>query len=363
MTTMLSNTISQRVMKPLKVDVFEAARERMRYVFSTYDKVVVSYSGGKDSTCCLEITIEVARELGKLPVDVLFCDEEVLLPETEEMIKRTMERPEVNLMWVCAPVHYWDASSNEEPHWYPWDPTKKDVWVREPPPFAIWMPQVKHPLPANVMKLLYGSEFGRIASIIGLRGYESRPRMYGLISSGSYIAKGPAPHIDKVRPIYDWRDKDVWLAIHRFGWDYNKAYDKMYRLRQNPRELRVAVPTSIEAMNRWKDWMIGWPSLWNKMRKRFPNIHSLAMFNYDLHRPVRKQGETWQQAVYRYLEANLVEDRHKVEGDLNKVLRAHKRHSTAPMHETKPCPLCKFSWKKLARIAMFGNPGNRLTIK
>ncbi|MFH1141638.1 MAG: hypothetical protein V1724_08290 [Chloroflexota bacterium] len=87
------------------------------------------------------------------------------------------------------------------------------------------------------------------------------------------------------------------------------------------------------------------------------------MFNYDLHRPVRKIGETWQQAVYRYLKANLVEDRHKVEGDLNKVLRLHARHSTAPMHEDRPCPLCKFTWKKLARIAMFGNPGIRLTIK
>ena len=48
-----SNSISQGVMKPLEVDVFTAARERMRYVFTTYDKVVVSYGRGKDSTCCL----------------------------------------------------------------------------------------------------------------------------------------------------------------------------------------------------------------------------------------------------------------------------------------------------------------------
>jgi len=62
-TATRSNPISQRVMKPLEVDVFGAARERMRHIFATYDRVVVSYSGGKDSTCCLEITIEVAREL------------------------------------------------------------------------------------------------------------------------------------------------------------------------------------------------------------------------------------------------------------------------------------------------------------
>ena len=359
-----SNTISQRVMRPLNTDVFSAATERMRHVFENYDQVVVSYSGGKDSTAILELAIVVARERGKLPVEVLFCDEEVLLPETVEMVMRAMERPEVNFKWVCARVHYWDASSNEEPHWWTWDPAKRDVWVRDPPPFAIWIDQeVKHPLPANVMKILYGPEYGRIASIIGLRGYESRPRMYGLISSGGYIAKGPAPHIDKVRPIYDWRDRDVWLAIHKFGWDHNAAYAKMYRLRPSAKDLRIAVPTSIEAMRTWADWQIGWPRVWDRMRKRFPNIHSLAMFNYDLHHAVRKQGETWKDAVYRYLDANLVEDRHKVEGDINKVLRAHQRHSTAPMYQDKPCPLCRFSWKKLARIAMLGNPGNRHTIK
>jgi predicted phosphoadenosine phosphosulfate sulfurtransferase len=50
-------------MKPLDTDVSTAAQERLRYVFSSYDKVVVSYSGGKDSTVCLELAIEVAREL------------------------------------------------------------------------------------------------------------------------------------------------------------------------------------------------------------------------------------------------------------------------------------------------------------
>ncbi|HZA21273.1 MAG TPA: phosphoadenosine phosphosulfate reductase, partial [Dehalococcoidia bacterium] len=63
----------------------------------------------------------------KLPLDILFFDEEVLLPETEDMLRRTSERPELNLTWVCGQVGYWDASSNEEPHWTTWDPAKRDV--------------------------------------------------------------------------------------------------------------------------------------------------------------------------------------------------------------------------------------------
>jgi predicted phosphoadenosine phosphosulfate sulfurtransferase len=350
-------------MKPLDTDVLSAALDRMRHVYSSYDQVVVSYSGGKDSAVVLELAILVARELGKLPVNVLFFDEEVLLPETVEMVRRTMARPEVNLTWVCGQIGYWDASSNEEPHWTTWDPAKRDSWVREPPEFAVWMGDMKYPAPGDAIARLWGPEQGRVAEVLGLRGYESRPRMYGLISSGSYIARGPAPHVDKARPIYDWRDRDVWLAIHRNGWDYNRAYDRMYALGRTMKELRIAVPTSIEAMNHWQDWMVLHPQWWGRVRRRFPNIHSLAMFNHDLHRPVRKEGETWRQAAYRYLEANLVQDRAKVEGDINKVLRAHAFHSTAPMQDDRPCNLCKFTWRKLARIAMFGNPGNRLHIK
>jgi predicted phosphoadenosine phosphosulfate sulfurtransferase len=350
-------------MRPVDTDVFSAGLDRMRHVYSTYDQVIVSYSGGKDSTVVLELAIMVAREQGKLPVNALFFDEEVILPETEDMVMGTMARPEVNLKWVCGQVGYWDASSNEEPHWTTWDPAKRGVWVREPPEFAVWMGQMKYPAPGDAIARLWGPEYGKVAEVLGLRGYESRPRMYGLISSGSYLAKGPAPHVDKARPIYDWRDTDVWLAIHQYGWDYNQAYDRMYQLGRSMKELRIAVPTSIEAMNHWQDWMVMHPEWWGRVRRRFPNIHSLAMFNHDLHRPVRKSGETWQQATSRYLDANLVQDRHKIEGDINKVLRAHAFHSTAPMRDDKPCDLCKFTWRKLARIAMFGNPGNRLHIK
>ncbi len=244
-----SNPISRRVMRPMATDVFSAAQARVRHVFETYNKVVVSYSGGKDSTCVLELAVEAARELGKLPVDVLFFDEEVLLPETEDMVMRVRERPEVKLTWATGQVDYWDASSNEQPHWTTWDPAKREVWVREPPPFVVDMGPMKYPAPGDAIARLWGPEHGKVAELLGLRCYESRPRMYGLISSGSYISKGPAPHLDMARPIYDWRDRDVWLAIHRFGWDVNAAYARMYRLRPNPKELRIAVPTSIEAMN------------------------------------------------------------------------------------------------------------------
>ena len=63
-------------------DVHTAAVARFHDLFDRFDKVAVSFSGGKDSTACLNVALEVARERGRLPLDVYFFDEEAIHPET-----------------------------------------------------------------------------------------------------------------------------------------------------------------------------------------------------------------------------------------------------------------------------------------
>ena len=43
-------------------NVYEAAKERINYLFNEFDNVVVGFSGGKDSTCVLNLALEVAEE-------------------------------------------------------------------------------------------------------------------------------------------------------------------------------------------------------------------------------------------------------------------------------------------------------------
>jgi len=54
------------------VNVYDAAIKRFEYLFDNFDKVVVSFSGGKDSTVCLNLALEVAKKKNKLPLDVYF---------------------------------------------------------------------------------------------------------------------------------------------------------------------------------------------------------------------------------------------------------------------------------------------------
>ena len=123
--------------KEIETNVYQSALDRFRYLFDSFDKVVVSFSGGKDSTVCLNLALKVAREKNKLPLDVYFWDEEVIMPETVEYMMRVKNHPDVRLKWLCIPVKHRNGGSRRDPFWYPFDPNCKDKWVRQIPDFAI----------------------------------------------------------------------------------------------------------------------------------------------------------------------------------------------------------------------------------
>ena len=73
------------------VNVWEAALERTRHAFQLFDHLFVSFSGGKDSTCVLNVALTVARELDRLPLRVVFFDEECISYLTEEYVRENSE--------------------------------------------------------------------------------------------------------------------------------------------------------------------------------------------------------------------------------------------------------------------------------
>lgn len=61
---------------PLNMNVFEATTERISWVFDSFSRVCVSFSGGKDSTLLFHLTAKEARRRGRT-FSVLFIDWEV----------------------------------------------------------------------------------------------------------------------------------------------------------------------------------------------------------------------------------------------------------------------------------------------
>ena len=109
----------------LEKDVYSAALERIAYVFDEFEKVYVSFSGGKDSSVLLQLVLKVAKEKDKLPVTVLHIDFEAWYSATVKHLTEMMIQPEVNAYWVCLPMNLRNSVSVFDSQWQCWDPTKK----------------------------------------------------------------------------------------------------------------------------------------------------------------------------------------------------------------------------------------------
>jgi len=90
----------------LESDVFEAAKERVKYTFDNFDRIYVSFSAGKDSTVMLHIVCDEARVRGR-KVGVLIVDLEGQYKLTIDHIYATINEYQdcIELYWVCLPLH------------------------------------------------------------------------------------------------------------------------------------------------------------------------------------------------------------------------------------------------------------------
>ncbi|WP_223268632.1 phosphoadenosine phosphosulfate reductase family protein, partial [Streptosporangium nondiastaticum] len=114
--------------------VLQAARERIAWTFDEFEKVYVSFSGGKDSTVMLHLVMEEAINRRR-QVGVLIIDLEAQYRHTVDHIQACVDlyREHIDLHWVCLPLNLRNAVTNFEPQWTCWDPDQQRLWVRDLP--------------------------------------------------------------------------------------------------------------------------------------------------------------------------------------------------------------------------------------
>lgn len=350
----------------LNQNVFEKSLERTENIFNRFDKVVVSFSGGKDSTAVLNLALIIAKKLNKLPLEVVFFDEEAIHPTTIEYVKRCSDNNEIDLSWYCLEFKHRNACSNEEPFWYTWDKDKKDLWVRELPKQAITEHKnfKKGMTFQEFSPYLYDRQDGNVAMLTGIRTEESL-RRYQVIArkkNDAYINSIAEKGRNQYRafPIYDWSSEDVWLSVHKFGWDYNKTYDIFNKTKLYNKFLtqRVCPPFGEEPIRGLWVYAECFPEMWHKMLNRVKGVSTAWRYaNTELYSNAKIKPDhlTYKEYLMVIIDSYSKKAMNEVKKTINSYINQHKKKTEELIPDKTPHPLSGLCWEFLCRVAIRGD--------
>lgn len=306
----------------LGINVLEASRQRIAWVFDTFERVYVSFSGGKDSTVMLHLTAQEAIRRGR-KIGVLFLDLEgqyrLTIEHIEEML--TLYQEHIEPFWVALPIHLRNAVSMYEHHWIAWEPGREADWVRQPPALAI-TDQARFPFYHYAMEFEeFVPEFGKwyaqgksCACLVGIRTAESLNRWRTIAGHGikfegrnwtNWIGEG----VWNVYPIYDWHTEDIWTFHGKTALPYNHLYDLMYQAGLTIHQARICQPYGDDQRKGlWLFHLIE-PDTWARVVARVNGANSGALYAQESGnilgrlKITKPEGHTWESFAMLLLES------------------------------------------------------------
>lgn len=301
----------------LNETVLEAARQRTAWIFDHFDHVVVNCSGGKDSTVVLHLALEEATRRGRLPLEVIFLDQEAEWQATVDYVRVVQAMPDVRLHWLQCPIRLSNGTSMDDPWLYCWAPEREAEWVRPKEPGSYHDNVFGTQTFAEVFRAFRKWRWptARSVSIAGVRCEESPARRLGLTSYETWggetwgAKEGKKPEQYVWYPIYDWSYTDVWKAIHEHGWAYNKLYDYQYQYGLPITAMRVSNLHHQTAVRNLFYAQEVERETWEKVSSRLKGVHAAVTLQKDFYAPRKLPSMFADWREYRdHLLANLITD-------------------------------------------------------
>jgi predicted phosphoadenosine phosphosulfate sulfurtransferase len=282
-----------------RMNVFEAAKDRIRHIAKEFDNVYVSFSGGKDSGVLLNLAIDVFRaEFPGRKLGVFHIDYEAQYQMTTDYVDSELakNRDILNIYRICLPIAAQCATSAHQSHWIPWDYEKKDLWVRQLPMNGItennhhfkWFHKGMwdYELQERFASWLHEDTGAkRTACLVGIRTDESLNRWRAIHSDRNENKFQDTPWSREVSrdvynfyPIFDWKVEDVWRANGKEGWEYNHLYDLFWKAGLKLNQMRVASPFNDCAIESLKLYRVIDPNNWAKMVGRVNGVNFAGIY-------------------------------------------------------------------------------------
>jgi len=302
-------------------DVYDAAMERIDFIFKNFERIYLSFSGGKDSGVMLNLVIDYMRAKGiKEKIGVMIMDNEAnytySLDFMHSILKKNLDILEV--FWCCLPITLPCTVSHYDTTFITWGENDKERWVRpmQTEDYVVNMSNYKEKGMDFFTPEMHDKEFydnfslwysqgKRCANLIGIRTVESLNRFRALMNQSKDVYGGMMwtrknlGDCYNCYPIYDWRTEDIWIANCKYEWEYNKLYDIFWKAGLSIYQMRVASPFMSESKSSLNLYRVIDPTVWVRLCGRVQGANFLATYGKQLnyHSFKLPEGHTWKSFV------------------------------------------------------------------
>lgn len=300
-------------------DVYAASIERLDFIFANFERIYLSFSGGKDSGVMLNLILQYMKERGiKRKIGIQILDNEANYEYSVQFMHRMIEanREYLDVYWCCMPITLPCTVSAYEIDWQCWGEGDRHRWIRPMPEKDYIVNFGNHPFGDKFIENMNYDEFWDMfaewysqgkptANLIGIRTQESLNRFRAIMNDSKEMLHGMAwtkkntENVHNVYPIYDWRTRDIWIANAKFEWDYNKLYDTFYMAGVPVEKMRVASPFMSESKSSLNLYRVIDGHIWARLCARVGGANFVATYGKQLnyHSFKLPAGHTWKSFV------------------------------------------------------------------
>mgnify|MGYP005990836503 CR=1 FL=1 len=303
------------------INVWDAAQERMKFVFDNFEKIYVSFSGGKDSGVLLNLAIDYLRKHHpdrRLGVQIM--DNEANYRQSTDFMMDILDsnRDILDIYWCCLPITLPCTVSVYHSDWQCWGRDDESLWIQEMPDrdYVVnwdnriqkgfdWFHEDSHYDEFWDSFAEFYADGKKTANLIGIRTQESLNRFRAIMNErkqtlgGRMWTKKNTANVYNCYPIFDWKTDDIWASNGKFDWKYNTLYDMFYKAGVPVNSMRVASPFMSEAKTSLNMYRIIDPAIWSRLVARVNGANFVATYGKQLdYKSVSlPDGHTWKSFV------------------------------------------------------------------